>query len=1011
MAVTNQQVAELYVATFNRAPDAAGLSYWVNDSGLTIEEIAMSFFDQAETQALYPAGTTDAAFVTSIYTNLFNRTPDADGLAYWEAALSTGGMTRSVMIEAMKNGALGTDATIIANKATVGLSFAAAGLNDTTQATAVLANVTADASTVSTALGLVSDYSNPGSTLAFTTVATDVLVGTAGNDTISGVASAVGTTFQTGDLVTGGNGTDTLNITTSRDISAANANKATVTGVENVNISTQTAAAFAVDAANFTGVENMTINRDDLSGGLIDGTGAVTVNPVDAAKVAKITAGTQVNALTVTQATTAGITVDATGVTGNVAVTGSATITANDSTATVSVANLGTAAQDAKAVSIDAAAAATVTTGTLITGAVTVNAAAATTVTVSNASGGATVNAATSHATNATVAVEKIDASGANITVGTGVTGNTMTVQIGGSAGATDVATVAGAGAIALDVGHTVAAVDTVNLAATTAAATYTITSTNGGFTTLAASGATAVNVSTTGDLVDAKTVTGVNEFTVNAAATAATLDLTNVSANTLILSADNANDAITVASGANVKVTAATQTAGLNLIAATDGASLTLEAGDNTVTTAQSTTTLNAVLLNDTNDFATVAIVATGSRFTATSFDAADAAVTITGDENVTLGAAVAAGSIDASALTGAFSMTMNANSTTVTGGTGVDTITLNGAAVMTLDAGNGANVITVTTVSNGSTITTGNGADTINLTSTASYVVQGGEGNDTYNMNGDADVVIADAGGTSDSIVFAAGSVDFSNNTNFAFSGIETLDITAATVTTLSYEDLSGKTLTVTGNAAGDILVAAGTDTAVDTIDFSSLTVSGTATLKIDGGDKADTMTGSNSGTFFIINDGDVDAGEVITGGSGTDVLDGSGLSASVDLSVATITGVETLYNNLMSTTLGQGTGITAIANDAATALATKASLLVLVKSTTAFGAAAQGSAAAVDVAGEWYLTQDANTDATLGDNALTYFDEVSGQAVTVTLTGVAATNVATGTVVAGNLVIDMA
>ena len=38
MAVTRQQVAELYVATFNRAPDAAGLDYWVNTSGLTIEQ-------------------------------------------------------------------------------------------------------------------------------------------------------------------------------------------------------------------------------------------------------------------------------------------------------------------------------------------------------------------------------------------------------------------------------------------------------------------------------------------------------------------------------------------------------------------------------------------------------------------------------------------------------------------------------------------------------------------------------------------------------------------------------------------------------------------------------------------------------------------------------------------------------------------------------------------------------------------------------------------------------------
>lgn len=55
MAVTNQIVTELYIATFNRAPDVVRLNYWVNNSFTaeirTIERIAQSFFDQSETQA------------------------------------------------------------------------------------------------------------------------------------------------------------------------------------------------------------------------------------------------------------------------------------------------------------------------------------------------------------------------------------------------------------------------------------------------------------------------------------------------------------------------------------------------------------------------------------------------------------------------------------------------------------------------------------------------------------------------------------------------------------------------------------------------------------------------------------------------------------------------------------------------------------------------------------------------------------------------------------------------
>ena len=52
MAVTREQVAQIYVATFNRAPLEEGLDYWTN-SGFNIEQIAGSFFDQPEAQAIY----------------------------------------------------------------------------------------------------------------------------------------------------------------------------------------------------------------------------------------------------------------------------------------------------------------------------------------------------------------------------------------------------------------------------------------------------------------------------------------------------------------------------------------------------------------------------------------------------------------------------------------------------------------------------------------------------------------------------------------------------------------------------------------------------------------------------------------------------------------------------------------------------------------------------------------------------------------------------------------------
>ena len=152
---TQEEVAKLYVATFNRAPDSAGLSYWVNDSGLTLSGIARSFFVQTETQALYPAGTTVSAFIQSVYHNLFNRAPKSAGLSYWEDDFNLRGRTRESFILAMINGALdtadGMDKTILNNKNEVGLYFANAGLGANNSPGKIMSGVTADRSTVTSA--------------------------------------------------------------------------------------------------------------------------------------------------------------------------------------------------------------------------------------------------------------------------------------------------------------------------------------------------------------------------------------------------------------------------------------------------------------------------------------------------------------------------------------------------------------------------------------------------------------------------------------------------------------------------------------------------------------------------------------------------------------------------------------------------------------------------------------------------------------------------------------------
>ncbi len=157
-------VTKLYVATFNRAPDAAGLKYWVEDSGLTLTEVASSFFDQPETQDKYPTDSSNISFVTEIYHNLFNREPDAAGLTYWVDELnrfdeSAGreGVPRSKMILAVINGAqntpeYGNDATILTNKTIVSSYFVNAGLNNLDDAKRIMEHITDDIQSVYDAL-------------------------------------------------------------------------------------------------------------------------------------------------------------------------------------------------------------------------------------------------------------------------------------------------------------------------------------------------------------------------------------------------------------------------------------------------------------------------------------------------------------------------------------------------------------------------------------------------------------------------------------------------------------------------------------------------------------------------------------------------------------------------------------------------------------------------------------------------------------------------------------------
>ncbi len=124
MLTSEEIIARYYVGYYNRAPDPEGFAFWVSnfEAGVSTLQIANFFADQDETRALYPYfadpdSGTPAQFITSVYQNLFNREPDAEGLEFWVTALTSGGVDTGQMIEAIIEGArTNPDLAVVQNK-------------------------------------------------------------------------------------------------------------------------------------------------------------------------------------------------------------------------------------------------------------------------------------------------------------------------------------------------------------------------------------------------------------------------------------------------------------------------------------------------------------------------------------------------------------------------------------------------------------------------------------------------------------------------------------------------------------------------------------------------------------------------------------------------------------------------------------------------------------------------------------------------------------------------------
>lgn len=147
-----QRLMELYVAFFNRVPDADGLAYWIGQmkAGQTINQIAETFYNAGvafSDLTHFTATMSNTDFINIIYKNVLGRNDgaDQDGLNYWNAKLMSG-TARGTLVSTILDSAhsfkgdttWGWVANLLDNKITVSQVFAIdLGLNYLTPADSI----------------------------------------------------------------------------------------------------------------------------------------------------------------------------------------------------------------------------------------------------------------------------------------------------------------------------------------------------------------------------------------------------------------------------------------------------------------------------------------------------------------------------------------------------------------------------------------------------------------------------------------------------------------------------------------------------------------------------------------------------------------------------------------------------------------------------------------------------------------------------------------------------------
>ena len=347
MAVTKAQVAQLYVALFNRAPEGAGLNAWFAAGATkTQAQLADDMLRSPAVQSYFNGRIdTDRGFVSNIYKNFLGKdyADDPAGIESWVRHLEAGhsrGETLVKLFEVAQTpeaiAAAPVAAAIFRNKTAVSAYMAEKiadiaqrddGTYDYEPFQAIIRGTTdTNLEEQKAKVDQLASGQTP-STNKNLTAETDNIVGTDGDDTFNGVYYVGNgtrtSTLSSLDTLDGKAGKDTLNLTVQKnggdsdsvEMSAIEAAMRGVSNIENLNIRSEVKFSTSTTppppaTIPFTvnkGLDNLSIqtiggvnisSTDTKEKISIDTTGTVTLNAADVTK--EVTVKSSSAAVTVT---------------------------------------------------------------------------------------------------------------------------------------------------------------------------------------------------------------------------------------------------------------------------------------------------------------------------------------------------------------------------------------------------------------------------------------------------------------------------------------------------------------------------------------------------------------------------------------------------------------------------------------------------------------------------------------------------------------------------------------